>query len=146
MTSTNIANRTFEISNKGSSSGDYLKNKKSKLMYCSRQGICNNKKVTSYEQRNMIESGRLLDAPKDQYTNDLHSNLETELDFSGTHIVTDVETGLNTPINIGITPFYRFYNIDKDGTLFGKTVCAENNYVNYRTPVKQLPKQNVYWN
>ena len=76
----------------------------------------------------------------------MHSNLETELDFSGTHIVTDVETGLNTPINIGITPFYRFYNIDKDGTLFGKTVCAENNYVNYRTPVKQLPKQNVYWN
>jgi len=146
MTSTNIANRTFEISNKATSSGDYLKNKKSKLMYCSRQGICNNKKVTSYEQRNMIESGRLLDAPNNQYTYDLNSNLEMQLDFSDTHVVTDVETKLNTAINIGNTPFYRYYNIDKDGTLFGKTVCAENNYVNYRTPIQALPEQKVYWN
>ena len=140
------ANRTFEISNKGTSSGDYLKNKKSKLMYCSRQGICNNKKVTSYEQRNMIESGRLLDAPKDQYTYDLHSNLEMQLDFSATNLVTDVTTKQNTAINIGQTPFYRYYNIDKDGTLFGKTTCDENNYVNYRVPLQPLPEQKVYWN
>lgn len=146
MSSPNIANRTFEISNKGSSSGDYLKNKKSKLMYCGRQGICNNKKVTSYEQKNMIEAGRLLESHVDQYTYDLHSNLEMQLDFSNTRIVTDITTGENTPINIGITPFYRYYNIDKDGTLFGKTVCAENNYVNYRTPIQPLPEQKVYWN
>ena len=146
MSSPNIANRTFEISNKGTSSGDYLKNKKSKLMYCSRQGICNNKKVTSYEQRNMIESGRLLDAPKDQYTYDLHSNLEMQLDFTGTRILTDVITGQNSTLNIALIPFYEFYDIDKDGTLFGKTVCAENNYVNYRIPIQPLPEQKVYWN
>ncbi len=146
MTTPTIANRTFEISNKGTSSGDYLKNKKSKLMYCSRQGICNNKKVTSYEQRNMIESGRLLDEPIDQYTYDLNSNLKMQLDFAGTRIITDVVTGENTPINLASIPFYETYRIDKDGTLFGKTVCAENNYVNYRIPVQVLPEQKVYWN
>lgn len=141
-----VANRTFEISKKGTSSGDYLKNKKSKLMYCNRQGICNNKKVTSYEQKNMIETGRLLDAPPDQYTYDLQSNLEMQLDFSATRLITDVLTGENTAINIGITPFYRYYNIDKDGTLFGKSTCDENNFVNYRTPMQTLPEQKVYWN
>jgi hypothetical protein len=141
-----VANRTFEISKKGTSSGDYLKNKKSKLMYCNRQGICNNKKVTSYEQKNMIETGRLLDDPIDQYTYDLQSNLEMQLDFSATRLITDVLTGENTAINIGITPFYRYYNIDKDGTLFGKTPCDENNFVNYRTPMQTLPEQKVYWN
>jgi hypothetical protein len=141
-----VANRTFEISKKGTSSGDYLKNKKSKLMYCGRQGICNNKNVTSYEQKNMIDAGRLLDTPHDQYTYDLQSNLQMQLDFSSTRLVTDVLTGENTPINIGITPFYRYYNIDKDGTLFGKSTCDENNFVNYRTPVQTLPKQKVYWN
>ena len=146
MTSINIANRTFEISNKGTSSGDYLKNKKSKLMYCSRQGICNNKKVTSYEQRNMIESGRLLDTHNDEYTYDLHSNLEMQLDFANTHLITDRFTGENTPINMARVPFYQSYSIDKDGTLFGKTVCSENNYVNYRTPLQTLPEQKVYWN
>ncbi len=141
-----VANRTFEISKKGTSSGDYLKNKKSKLMYCNRQGICNNKKVTSYEQKNMIETGRLLDDPIDQYTYDLQSNLEMQLDFSATRLITDVLTGENTAINIGITPFYRYYNIDKDGTLFGKNPCDENNFVNYRTPMQTLPEQKVYWN
>jgi hypothetical protein len=146
MTSINVANRAFEISNKGSSSGDYLKNKKAKLMYCGRQGICNNKKVTSYEQKNIIENGRLLEQPMDQYTYDLNSNLEMQLDFTGTRLITDVDTKETTPINIGLTPFYRYYNVDIDGTLFGKTVCAENNFVNYRKPVQQLPPQKVYWN
>ena len=94
----------------------------------------------------MIETGRLLDDPIDQYTYDLQSNLEMQLDFSATRLITDVLTGENTAINIGITPFYRYYNIDKDGTLFGKTPCDENNFVNYRTPMQTLPEQKVYWN
>ncbi len=145
MTSTNIANRTFEISNKGSSSGDYLKNKKSKLMYCSRQGICNNKKVTSYEQRNMIESGRLLDAPKDQYTNDLHSNLKTQMNYNAVATFVDL-SGNPTTIDMNIRPLYFAYVIDPKGSLFGNTACAENNMINYRVPYVPLPPQVVYKN
>lgn len=146
MTSVNVANRAFEISNKGGSSGDYLKNKKAKLMYCGRQGICNNKKVTSYEQKSVIEAGKLLESHVDEYTYDLHSNLEMQLDFTGTKLITGVTTKEITPINLSLTPFYFYYNVDIDGTLFGKTTCAENNYVNYRIPVQPLPPQKVYWN
>lgn len=115
-------------------------------MYCSRQGICNNKKVTSYEQKSIIQAGQLLNTPQDQYTNDLHSNLETQLDFTGIRVITDVTTGEVTPINIGLTPLYRYYSVDVDGSLFGKTTCAENNYVNLRIPNQPLGPQKVYWN
>ena len=147
MTSINIAKKAFELPNKGGSSSDYLTNKKSKLLVCNRQGNCNNKKVSSYEQKILIDNGKLIETPLDTYTNDLYSNLRMQLDYSGAKLVTDISSNNVTCINVSLLPFYNSYKIDEDGDMFGKTVCAENNFVNYRVPANQNIQGNaVYWN
>ena len=84
---TNIAKQAFEIPNKGGSSSDYLKNKKSKLMYCNRSGHCNNKLVSSYAEKNIIQNGRNLETPVDSITFHLYSNLDTQLNYTGLSFV-----------------------------------------------------------
>jgi hypothetical protein len=37
----------------------------------------------------------------------------------------------NTTVNIAKTPFYIYYNIDPNGSLFGNTPCGLKNYTNY---------------
>lgn len=146
MSGNNIAKQAFEIPKKGGSSGDYITNKKSKLLMCSRQGICNNKKVSSYEQKGLIKNGQLLNEPIESYTYDLYSNLQTQLNYEGANTITNLN-GAPTCINAGLIPFYNYYKIDADGDLFGKTTCASNNYVNYRVPLVPTPPTNtVYWN
>jgi hypothetical protein len=148
MTSNNIANQAFEIPNKGGSSSDYLTNKKSRLMYCNRSGICNNKGVKSYAERVIIDNGRLLDSPIDAITFDLHSNLHTQMNYSGARLITDLSGGNNiTCINVALIPFYDNYRTDIDGSMFGKTVCSENNFVNFREAHIPLSTTNtIYWN
>lgn len=145
MTSNNIARPAFEIPNKGKSSSDYLTNKKSKVMYCNRTGTCNNKGIKSYAEKNLINIKQALEAPIETITYDLYSNLQTQLNYANVKIITDMNSA-PTCINMGLLPFYQSYKIDTDGIMFGKTVCAENNYVNYREPTVPLPKQTVYWN
>ena len=147
MTSNNIANQAFEIPNKGGSSSDYLTNKKSRLMFCNRSGICNNKGVKSYAEKVIIDNGRLLDAPTDAITFDLHSNLHTQMNYSGARLITDLSQNSITCIDGLLLPFYDHYRTDIDGSMFGKTVCAENNFVNFREAHIPLPTTNtVYWN
>lgn len=145
MTSNNIARPAFEIPNKGGSSSDYLTNKKSRVMYCNRTGTCNNKGVKSYAEKNLISIKNALESPIETVTYDLHSNLETQLNYENVKIITDMNSN-TTCINMGLLPLYQSYKIDTDGIMFGKTVCAENNYVNYRERIVPLPKQTVYWN
>ena len=147
MTSNNIARQAFEIPNKGGSSSDYLTNKKSKLMFCNRSGICNNKGVKSYAEKVIIDNGRLLESPVDAITYDLYSNLQTQMDYSGARLITDISNNSITCINVALIPFYDNYRTDIDGSMFGKTVCSENNFVNFREAYIPLPTTNtVYWN
>ena len=141
----NIAKNTFDIPNNAGSSGDYIKNKKSKLMYCNRSGHCNNKGVSSYAEKNLIENGRMIEEPILGITNDLHSNLVTQLNYDNVLILSDL-SGNPTSIDMNARPLYYVYNIDPNGSMFGKTVCAENNMVNYRIPYVPLPTQTVYKN
>ena len=147
MTSTNVARQAFELPNKGGSSSDYLTNKKSRLMYCNRSGICNNKGVKSYAEKVIIDNGRLLDSPIDAITYDLHSNLHTQMNYSGARLITDVSGNNVTCIDGNKTPFYDYYRTDVDGSMFGKTTCSENNFVNFREAHIPLSTTNtVYWN
>jgi hypothetical protein len=133
----NFAKGSFEKIHKGTSSGDYLKNKKSKLTYCNNQS-CGGKiaRATSYEQRNLFENGKFLDSIKSNSINpnhkhDLINNLYSSLDLKETYILTDVETNQPTCIDISLIPFYESYNVDPDSSLFGSSECTTNNYVNY---------------
>ena len=142
----NIAKQTFDIPNKSGSSSDYMRNKKSKMMYCNRSGHCNNKGVPSYEEKNLIQNGRMIEEPLFEITNDLHSNLVTQLNYSNVKILVDVSGNKITDIDMNVRPLYDKYRIDPDGSMFGNTVCAENNMVNYRVPYIPLPTQTVYKN
>ena len=143
---TNIAKQAFEIPNKGGTSGDYLTNKKSRLLYCNRAGICNNKGVKSYAEKRLIDNGRMLDSPIEAITYDLYSNLQTHLNYSGVKIITDVSNNDTTCIDGSLLPFYDSYRIDVDGSMFGKTVCAENNYVNFRETPTPISTTKIFWN
>lgn len=142
----NFAKQSFEIPNKGGSSSDYMKNKKSKLMYCNRSGHCNNKGVSSYAEKNLIQNGRMIDEPVDSVTFHLYSNLDTQLNYSNVKTVTDVTNNDTTTIDMNNLPFYASYSVDPDGSMFGNTVCAENNLLHYRVPYIPLPAQTVYKN
>jgi hypothetical protein len=141
----NLAKQAFDIPNNAGSSGDYIKNKKSKLMYCNRSGYCNNKGISSYEEKNIIQNGRMIEEPIDSITNDLHSNLKTQLNYDNVSILTDL-SGNPTTIDMTLTPFYFEYLIDPNGSLFGKTPCSENNLIHYRVPYVAQPPQIVYKN
>ena len=143
---TNTAKQAFEIPNKGGSSSDYLKNKKSKLMYCNRSGHCNNKLVSSYAEKNIIQNGRNLETPVDSITFHLYSNLDTQLNYTGIRTIVDLSSGLVGAINNSIVPLYKESRIDPDGSMFGSTVCAANNLMNYRVPYLPQPNQTVYKN
>lgn len=138
----NIAKNTFDIPNNAGSSGDYIKNKKSKLMYCNRSGYCNNKGVSSYAEKFLIDNGRMIEEPVDGVTNDLHSNLFTQLNYDNVLTLSDL-SGNSTTIDMNVRPLYWAYKIDPNGSMFGKTVCAENSMINYRVPYVPLDRKSV---
>ena len=153
-TITNIARPAFETINKGTSSGDYLKNKKSKLAYCNSKS-CGGKpaQVSSYSQKLLFENGKYLNTIKNSGTlnpnhkHDLINNLFSAVDLSGTNVITDVSNNEPTCIDISLIPFYESYNIDTDGSLFGNSICTINNYVDYMVPnLNYLPPPTVLFN
>lgn len=142
-TNVNAARTTFENRGSSSSSSDYLTNKKSKMLYCNKSGPCNNKGVSSYAEKCLIDNGRMIDAPIESLTYNLYSSLETQLNLAGVQTVTGL-TGAMGSIDMTLTPIYAHYKIDPIGEMFGKTICNGNNLVKYRIPYQPLPPQTVY--
>ena len=149
----NLAKASFEKVQKGTTSGDYLKNKKSKLAYCNNQS-CGGKmsRVTSYDQKNLFENGKYLDSinndsPNPNHKYDLINNLYSKMDLAGTHVVTDVSNNEPTCIDISLIPFYESYNVDPDSSLFGNSECNINHFVNYMVPnLDYVPPPTVLYN
>lgn len=136
---TNLAKPTFEKIKKGTESSDYLKNKKSKLIYCN-GGKCGRlNKSTSYNERILYNNGKLINDNGDGLTinpnhkYDLVNNLFSTMDLNGAYVITDVSNNDPTCIDISLIPFYGNYNIDPDDSLFGDSSCSANNFVNYMT-------------
>jgi hypothetical protein len=77
----------------------------------------------------------------------LQVNLITQLDMSGTVLISDVA---NPSVPSGMyptaVPYYDFYYFDPYGALFGKRQCEINKYVNYMVistiPFKIYPPAN----
>lgn len=149
---TNLAKPTFEKINKATTSGDYLKNKKSKIAYCNSQSCGKMSRAKSYDEKNLFNNGKYLDEldnnklnPNHKY--DLAYSLYSALDLSGAYVVTDVSNNDPTCIDISLIPFYESYNIDTDDSLFGDSNCNSLNYVNYMTTnLDYIPPTTVLFN
>ena len=133
--------------------GDYISNKKAKLVYC----LNRNKAVTcdklvksaSYKERALYNKGRYLNAfdkgcilPFDktnliagQYTKMNLASVCTVIDgnpcsqidaCSGCSLVTHVDAAIDAT-----DPFYQTNTIDPVGLLFGNTSCGINNFTSY---------------
>ena len=136
----NLAKSTFEMARKSNTSSDYIKNKKSKLIYCN-EGQCGRlSKTNSYNEMNLYNNGKLLNTIIEFGTvephrkHDLINNLYSTMDLSGALVITDISNNEPTCIDISLIPFYESYNIDSDASLFGDTECSVNNFVRYMTP------------
>lgn len=148
----NVAKSTFEKKTKGTSSGDYLKNKKSKITYCNGQSCGKPMRVSSYDQKVLYQNGKYLNDidqtgvdPNHKY--DLINNLYSELDLSGAFVVTDISNNDLTNIDISLIPFYENYMVDPDSSLFNNSMCNPNKYVNYMIPnTNYVPPTTVLFN
>ena len=137
---------------KGGSSGDYLKNKKSRLTYCNGQSCGKPMRVSSYDQKFLYQNGEYLNNvdkygvdPNHKF--DMINNLYSELDLSGAFVVTDISDNYLTNIDISLIPFYESYIVDPDSSLFNNSMCNPNNYVQYMTPNENyVPPTTILFN
>ena len=149
---TNLAKPTFEKLHRVTTSGDYLKDKKSRIAYCNSQSCGKMSRAGSYAEKNLFNNGKYLDEldknvfnPNHKY--DLAYNLYSSLDLSGTYVVTDISNNEPTCIDISLIPFYESYNIDTDNSLFGDSNCNTLNYASYMTSnLDYVPPTTVKFN
>ena len=128
------AKPTFAQVKEPLNAGEHIQNKKTKYSFCN-HNICHPKK-NMYSQSNLINLKRanmLAYHCKNTFeTDQLYSNLYTQLDLSGNVLVIADLSGnvYPTTISKNVTP-YLTYNIDLSGNLFGDSVCGINNFENY---------------
>lgn len=131
--------------------GDYITNKKAKLVYCSNRDkkSCNKlAKSANYGQYNLYNKGRYLNAltngcilPFDktnliagQYSKMNLNSVCTVIDgFPCSQIdsCSGCEVGAKVDATTAVEPFYQTNTIDPVGNLFGKTQCGINNFTRY---------------
>jgi hypothetical protein len=124
------ANPTFGVNKQPKEAGDYILNKKNKLLNCNlNKKNCNtNKSVFCVEKPN--------------YTYNLNMNLTTKIDLKNVSIIEDMSGNIcpTTIVYNNIPNFYIYYEIDPKGELFGNTECGVNNYLSY---LVYNPKRNI---
>ena len=144
------AKPTFGTLNQVVYQGDYIKNKKAKLIYCDNRNKYNCNKLTkasNYNMKQIYSSGRYLNAVKNgcilpfnkadliagQYTKMNLKNVCTVINGSPC-VQIDSCTGCLTAATIDINssePFNQTNTIDPVGSLFGKSACGTNNFTRY---------------
>jgi hypothetical protein len=159
----NIAKPAFGQIKEPLFSSDYIKNKKSAIIYNEQLYNNNFNTQSSYENlnyfniaNNLFNEERCGNIPFNKQ--DLQINLFTRLNLNCVPVVATQPTPSNgfispTSINTSLvfpntlTPFYFFYKIDPSNALFGVNSCKENNYTKYLVmntqknnyPSKSLP-------
>jgi hypothetical protein len=112
--------------------GEYIFNKKSKIICCSSKKCTPTSSESNYllfKRCNRLSNTTCLNSINKA---NLYINLITKLnlkdvsvieDFSGNQIPSTIDENVSYP--------YLRYNIDPRGELFGNNVCGINNYINY---------------
>ena len=110
--------------------GDYILNKKAKLMMCnSRMCLPKTPTVTQsnyllFKKANYIKYGR------GSNKNNLVSGLTTTIDLLNVPVIQNTSGESPTTISTSVIP-YLTYAIDPFGNLFGNSICGINNFQNY---------------
>ena len=103
--------------------GDYILNKKKKVINCNSSNLnCNNNLNNNFNNYN------------------LNINLATKLDLTNINVIEDASGNIcpTTIIYDQIPNFYNRYIIDPKGQLFGNTQCGVNNFLSYLVPNTEL--------
>ena len=129
------AKPAFGNFNKKLSCSERLQNIDLNLLYCNCQNT--NRPIKSESEK--LAFRKIKNELCTSYCNrlpfnktSLQVNLITQLDMSGAILISSV-TNPSVPSGMYPTdvPYYDFYYFDPYGTLFGKTQCGINKYVNY---------------
>ena len=130
--------------------GDYISNKKAKLVYCLNKDKTNCNKLTkapNYGQYNLYNKGRYLDAlargciipfDKTNLITGLYSKMDlkdvcTVINDNPCSVVDSCPGCLTGTFIDASSPnaFYLTNTIDPVGALFGRSVCGVNNFTRY---------------
>jgi len=127
--------------------GDYISNKKAKMASCTKVNCNKLTKVSSYDQYNLYNKGRYLDAlargciipfDKTNLITGLYSKMNlkdvcTVINDNPCSVIDSCPGCLTgTPIDASSTDaFYLTKTIDPVGALFGRSACGVNNFTRY---------------
>jgi hypothetical protein len=123
------ANPTFGVNNNPKEAGDYILNKKNKLLNCNFKKKCNINKYNT----NKCKYINCVPDLSYNYNYNLNMNLTTKLDLQNICVIEDMSGNIcpTTIVYNNIPNFYNYYEIDPKGELFGNTECGVNNYLSY---------------
>ena len=124
--------RTFATLVENKSAGDYIIKKKAGVTMCDISKCYVNNKFSSESIRQGVKRAKYEVFPSRFNRTQLYVNLQTKIDLSDVSVVEDLSGNVVPSVVDSTTehPYLR-YNIDPSGSLFGNTVCGNNNYVNY---------------
>jgi hypothetical protein len=113
-------------------SSDYIYSKKAKLFANNERKNCSCKKILNQRDLLLFYHGsryKILDR------SNLVAGLYTKEDLSSVVCLCTVDSNHSctntTSVNICKVPFYAYYTIDPNGSLFGNTECGLHNYTRY---------------
>lgn len=130
------AKPTFGSNLESDDAGNYIQNKTAKAIFCNALNCPQTIKVKSQSELLILRQARYLGNLRcnKPYSNlSLNSNLFSTMNLEPICAINKLET--NTCPDTKINPsfdFYKNYVIDPNGSLFGKSECGLNNYLNYR--------------
>ena len=143
----NTGNSTFGNIKQPNTTGDYITNKKAKLLFDinsnkKRLGsLLNQTNLFLLKRAQLIKNIGICQSLPAFNSANLVSGLHSTENLTGINIITSVNDGSACPIYSGATlypdliiakPIYYNYEVDKCGSLFGNNICGIENYNDYK--------------
>lgn len=139
--------KSFGVFSEPLNAGDYINNKKAKTLLCAANNLLLFKKSTPlFYAANGCSTGMPVGSENDllllqkanalkQHLNEiknanLYINLFSELNLQNISVIEDLSGNVPATIAPLAIPYLE-YIVDPSGSLFGNSICGENNYVQY---------------
>ena len=143
----NTGNSTFGNIKQTNTTGDYITNKKAKILCVMNSNkkrlgsLLNQTNLLLLKRAQLIKNIGICQSLPTFNSANLVSGLHSTENLSGLNIITSVNDGSSCPIYSGTTlypdliiakPIYYNYEVDKCGSLFGNNICGIENYNDYK--------------
>lgn len=143
----NTGNSTFGNITQTNTTGDYITNKKAKLLFDMNSNkkrfgsLLNQNNLLLLKRAQLIKNIGICQSLPAFNSANLVSGLHSTENLTGINIITSVNDGSACPIYSGATlypdliiakPIYYNYEVDKCGSLFGNNICGIENYNDYK--------------